>query len=237
MAYQYILGADWEYDDAATAADTYSDTHGTIANGIRSYTTEDGTTRETYIKCRKQVTGDTSTFYMTGELDKTYWDAKIPFKVYNELVDPISTDGVEGAVPSGNGGSPTHDGVSFGLQWLQLDFSGYSAYMESNYLLTARYQDYNTQPSFISIGRGNGSVFTDDDVDNFTGTVTVEDLSGNVVWKFTYLQTAGINKTLTDRASGDAMVLGVYSSSGYEVLEGDITNMVDGQYYNVFLRK
>ena len=68
----------WEYDNAATAADTYSDTHGTISGGIRSYTTEGGTTRETYIKCRKQVVGDTSTFYMTGELDKTFYDNYTP---------------------------------------------------------------------------------------------------------------------------------------------------------------
>jgi hypothetical protein len=67
----------WEYDDTATIADTYPDTFGTISAGIRSYNTVSGTTRETYIKCRKQVTGDT-TFYMYGELDKTFYDNYTP---------------------------------------------------------------------------------------------------------------------------------------------------------------
>lgn len=70
MAWQPIPNnPEWEYDDAATIADTYPDTPGTISGGIRSYTTESGTTRQTYIKCRK-----TSNPPGTGEIDKTYWD-------------------------------------------------------------------------------------------------------------------------------------------------------------------
>jgi len=61
---------EWEYDDAATANDTYSKTPGTISGGIRTYTTGSFTNeRQTYIKCRK-VNGSAS----TGELDKTYYD-------------------------------------------------------------------------------------------------------------------------------------------------------------------
>ena len=64
-----INNPDWEYDNAATEADTYPDTHGTISGGIRTYITESGSVRETYIKCRK-VTNPTA----VGELDKTYYD-------------------------------------------------------------------------------------------------------------------------------------------------------------------
>lgn len=62
---------EWEYDNAATASDTYSDTPGTISGGIRTFTLPGGNARQTYIKCRK-----TSNPPATGELDKTYWDAQ-----------------------------------------------------------------------------------------------------------------------------------------------------------------
>ena len=61
----------WEYDNAATASDTYSDTPGTIAGGVRTFTLPGGNPRQTYIKCRK-----TSLPAGVGELDKTYWDAQ-----------------------------------------------------------------------------------------------------------------------------------------------------------------
>ena len=38
---------EWEYDNAATASDTYSDTPGTIANGIRTFTLPGGNARQT----------------------------------------------------------------------------------------------------------------------------------------------------------------------------------------------
>ena len=75
MAWIQIANTDWEYDNAATASDTYPDTHGTIAAGIRSYITETGTTRETYVKCRKI---SNNSFVATGELDKTYYDNYTP---------------------------------------------------------------------------------------------------------------------------------------------------------------
>lgn len=61
----------WEYDNGATASDTYSDSPGTISGGIRTFTLPGGNARRTYIKCRK-----TSSPPATGELDKTYWDAQ-----------------------------------------------------------------------------------------------------------------------------------------------------------------
>lgn len=70
MAWLPILNnPEWEYDDSATAADTYSDTPGTISGGVRTYTTLGGATRQTYIKCRK-----TSNPPAVGEIDKTYYD-------------------------------------------------------------------------------------------------------------------------------------------------------------------
>ncbi len=62
---------EWEYDNAATAADTYADAPGTISGGIRTYTTLGGATRQVYVKCRK-----TSLPAGTGDLDKTYYDAR-----------------------------------------------------------------------------------------------------------------------------------------------------------------
>lgn len=73
MAWQPIPNnPEWEYDDAATAADTYSDTPGTISGGIRSFALPGGNVRETYIKCRK-----TSLPAGVGEIDKTYYDARV----------------------------------------------------------------------------------------------------------------------------------------------------------------
>jgi hypothetical protein len=75
MAYVTVPGSNtiWEYDNAATAADTYSDANGTTAAGIRTFTPPGGTAQETYVKCRK--TGET---IVRGELSKNYYDALIP---------------------------------------------------------------------------------------------------------------------------------------------------------------
>lgn len=67
----------WEYDNAATAADTYADAPGTISGGIRTYATENGT-REVYIKCRKTHTYDGVSYIATGDLDKTFYDNYTP---------------------------------------------------------------------------------------------------------------------------------------------------------------
>jgi hypothetical protein len=75
MAWVVVPGSNgiWEYDDAATAADTYPDANGTTASGVRTYIPSSGTsTQYTYVKCRK--TGETTE---RGELSKNYYDARI----------------------------------------------------------------------------------------------------------------------------------------------------------------
>lgn len=74
MAFVVVPGSNgiWEYDNAATAADTYSDANGTTANGIRTFTPPGGNTQLTYVKCRK--VGETT---IRGELSKNYYDARI----------------------------------------------------------------------------------------------------------------------------------------------------------------
>lgn len=71
MAWVAVTGSNsiWEYDNAATAADTYSDANGTTASGVRSFTRPDGVTEQIYVKCRKA--GET---IERGELSKTYYD-------------------------------------------------------------------------------------------------------------------------------------------------------------------
>ena len=75
MAWVTVPGSNgiWEYDNAATASDTYPDANGTTTNGIRAFTPPGGNTQETYIKCRKA--GET---IVRGELNKNYYDNLIP---------------------------------------------------------------------------------------------------------------------------------------------------------------
>ena len=76
MAYVDVSGSNtiWEYDNAATASNTYSDSaagaNSVIASGIRTYT-KPGTsdTVQVYIRCRKK-----GTTVERGELSKTYYD-------------------------------------------------------------------------------------------------------------------------------------------------------------------
>ena len=76
MAYVDVSGSNniWEYDNAATASNTYSDSaagaNSVIASGIRTYT-KPGTsdTVQVYIRCRKK-----GTTIERGELSKTYYD-------------------------------------------------------------------------------------------------------------------------------------------------------------------
>jgi len=67
----------WQYDDSATASDTYSDAQGTISGGIRSFTLPGGNEQKTYIKCRKkdETTGGSGNDGLRGELSKTFYDA------------------------------------------------------------------------------------------------------------------------------------------------------------------
>jgi hypothetical protein len=76
MAWITVPGSNgiWEYDDAATAADsdTYDDANGAVAGGIRTFTPPGGSAQFTYIKARK--VGET---IIRGELNKNYYDARI----------------------------------------------------------------------------------------------------------------------------------------------------------------
>lgn len=74
MAWVVVPGSNsiWEYDNAATAADTYADANGTTALGIRTFTPPGGNAQYTYIKCRKS--GETAE---RGELNKNYYDARV----------------------------------------------------------------------------------------------------------------------------------------------------------------
>lgn len=74
MAWVVVPGSDgiWEYDDAATAADTYVDANGTTSGGIRTFTPPGGNPQYTYVKCRK-VIGK----YSEGDLSKNYYDARV----------------------------------------------------------------------------------------------------------------------------------------------------------------
>ena len=74
MAWVVVPGSNsiWEYDNAATAADTYADANGTTASGIRTFTPPGGNAQYTYVKCRKA--GETTE---RGELNKNYYDARV----------------------------------------------------------------------------------------------------------------------------------------------------------------
>lgn len=75
MAWVVVPGSNgiWEYDNAATAADSYSDANGTTTNGIRTFVPPNGGNPQyTYIKARKA--GETTE---RGELAKNYYDARV----------------------------------------------------------------------------------------------------------------------------------------------------------------
>jgi hypothetical protein len=74
MAWVVVPGSNsiWEYDNAATAVDTYPDASGTTASGIRTFIPTGGTAQYTYVKVRKA--GETAE---RGELSKNYYDAKV----------------------------------------------------------------------------------------------------------------------------------------------------------------
>jgi len=73
MAWVTVPGSNdiWEYDNAATATDTYPDATGTYSSGVRTFTFADGNAQQIYVKCRK--IGETTE---RGELSKDYYDAR-----------------------------------------------------------------------------------------------------------------------------------------------------------------
>ena len=76
MAYVTVPGSSavWQYENSATAANTYSDSgagaNSAFSGGIRTYT-KPGTsdTVQVYARCRKK-----GTTVERGELSKTYYD-------------------------------------------------------------------------------------------------------------------------------------------------------------------
>ena len=64
----------WQYDNAATASDTYSEANGSYASGIRTFTTPGPSPNETtYVRCR-MVVDDIE----RGELSRNYFEARRP---------------------------------------------------------------------------------------------------------------------------------------------------------------
>ena len=70
--------AGWEYDNAATTANTYpasmhlSRANGSDASGIRTFTTPGpSANQQTYVRCRRLLDN-----VERGELSKTYYDAR-----------------------------------------------------------------------------------------------------------------------------------------------------------------
>ena len=83
MAWTVVLGSSqdgsngneiWEYENGATAAQTYTDAPGTYSGGIRSFDPPGATpVQKTYARCR-MVVDDIE----RGELSKNYFDARRP---------------------------------------------------------------------------------------------------------------------------------------------------------------
>ena len=62
----------WQYEDGATASNTYPDASGSYSGGIRTFTTPGpSANQQTYVRCRK--VGET---VERGELSKTFYDAQ-----------------------------------------------------------------------------------------------------------------------------------------------------------------
>ena len=65
----------WQYENTATAANTYSDTVGSTSSysgGIRTFTHPNGNVQKTYVRCRMAVDD-----VERGELSKDYYDAQV----------------------------------------------------------------------------------------------------------------------------------------------------------------
>jgi hypothetical protein len=71
MAWVSVPGSNsiWEYENTATASNTYSDANGTTTAGVRTFTPTGGNAQYTYVRCRKA--GQT---IERGELNKNFYD-------------------------------------------------------------------------------------------------------------------------------------------------------------------
>ena len=73
MAWVDVPGSNsvWEYENTATASNTYADAPRTYSGGIRTYTTPGtGVVNKVYDRCRKK-----GTTVERGELSKDFYDA------------------------------------------------------------------------------------------------------------------------------------------------------------------
>ena len=82
MAWTVVLGSSqagspgneiWEYENGATAAQTYTDAPGSYSGGIRTFTHPNGIVQKTYARCRMAVDD-----VERGELSKDWYDGQIP---------------------------------------------------------------------------------------------------------------------------------------------------------------
>ena len=77
MAWVDVTGSNsvWQYENSATAANTYSDSgagaNSAFSGGVRTYTKPGGGTVKVYARTRKK-----GTTVERGELSKTYYDAQ-----------------------------------------------------------------------------------------------------------------------------------------------------------------
>ena len=79
MAYVSVTNSTvWEYDNAATAANTYSNAPGEYGSGIRTFTFPNGNEQEIYVRCRMKASmGNDPDDLERGELSKTFYDAQV----------------------------------------------------------------------------------------------------------------------------------------------------------------
>jgi hypothetical protein len=72
MAWVDVPGSNsvWEYENTATAANTYANAPGSYSGGIRTFTSADGMEFKNYVRCRKK-----GTTVERGELSKDFYDA------------------------------------------------------------------------------------------------------------------------------------------------------------------
>ena len=73
MAWVDIPGSNsvWQYENTATASNTYASAPGTYSSGVRTFT-QPGTGLETKVYVRTRKKGETTE---RGELSKTFFDA------------------------------------------------------------------------------------------------------------------------------------------------------------------
>lgn len=62
----------WQYENTATASDTYTDAPGTYSSGVRTFSKPGGGSLKTYARVRKK--GETTE---RGELSKDFYDNRI----------------------------------------------------------------------------------------------------------------------------------------------------------------